>query len=210
MRTILIALAAGLLAAGASAQSMRFVSAGSGIYCHFNANCTVSPTTQSDTYAFTNVAATCVLESRSFAGDSIGSTGQYGYEYRLTLNNNGAMTTDTNTVTVTSLKLDFGAPSYFAFGGHASNQVWTVNAAGIDTNAAPSSADVAGNTVTFEFDPPLTLDASVAQSVTTCYFGLVSSNAPATTTAILIGSATDPVNGAVPFQTTLQTQAPSH
>jgi hypothetical protein len=208
---ILISVATVLLAAVASAQSMRFVSVGPGIYCHFDANCSVSPTTQSETFSVSNVAATCVLESRSFAGDSIGSSGQYGFEYRLTLNNNGATTmTDTNIVTVSSLTLDFGAPAYFAFGGHASNQVWTVNAVGVDTNAAPSSANVAGNTVSFEFDPPLTLDTSAAQSAATCYFGLVSSNAPGTATATLIGSATDPVHGAVPFQATLQTQAPSH
>src|SRR5580700_653269 len=118
VRTMLVSLVAGLLAAGASAQSLQLQSVNyPGIYCRFDPSCNISPTEQSDTYSPSNMAATCVLESRSFPGNSMDSQGQYGYEYRLTLNSNGA--TGTNVMTVDSLTLKFGEPIPFAFGMHA-------------------------------------------------------------------------------------------
>ncbi len=78
-----------LLAVGAAADSLTIISVNSpGIYCRFSANCQPSPTVQTDSVATTNNAATCVLMSRTFAGTTISSSGQYGYEYQLTVNNN--------------------------------------------------------------------------------------------------------------------------
>ena len=206
-RTALVFVATGLLAAVASAQSLQFVNVNyPGIYCRFSANCQVSPTEQSDSFTPTNVAATCVLESRSFPGTSLDTTGRYGYEYRLTINNNG-LTTDTNIVEVTSLTLKFGAPDYIAFGGHASNQVWVVTAGG-PVGLAPGSANMDGKKITFSFDPPLSLDTQTDQTTNTLYFGMISEGAPKVTTAVLSGSAQDPINGSVPFKATLQAQTP--
>ena len=207
MRKILFSLAAGFLALGASAQSMRFISVNyPGIYCHFGPGCQVSPTEQSDTADVTNSYATCTLESRSFPGSTMDSTGQYGYEYRISINDNNP--TDTNVVTVDSLSLKFGEPVYFPFGGHASNQLWVVTAGGTD-GYAPTGASVSGSRVVVTFDPPIALDAGTNQSAGSVYFGLISSNAPELTKAILTGTAQDPTNGtAVPFKTTLQAQTP--
>jgi hypothetical protein len=208
MRKILISLAIGLFTMSASAQSLRVANANyPGIYCRFSSNCEVSPAEQSDSYAPTNVAVTCVLASRSFPGTSADSNGHYGYEYQLTLNNNGS--TDTNVLTVESLTLNFGEPDPFAFGGHASNRVWVVVSGG-PVGVAPASADLAGSKVIIHFDPPLILSTDTDQSTNTCYFGMMSPGAPKMTWAILAGSTKDPLNGMVPFKLRVKAQTPAN
>lgn len=207
MRIHFIFCAALLAAAGVSGQSLEFIGANyPGIYCRFNANCQVSPTEQSDSFTPTNVAASCVLMSRSFPGTSMDSTGRYGYEYEVTINSNG-QTSDTNVVAVNSLTLDFGAPDYFAFGGHASNEVWVVMAGG-PVGLGPESASMDGKKVTFSFDPPLTLQTQTDQTTNTFVFGMISDGGPEVTTAILSGTAQDPANGTVPFKAELRAQTP--
>jgi hypothetical protein len=206
MQKILISLAAGFLAAGVSAQSLQLDNVNyPGIYCRFSPNCSVSPTEQSDSFAPTNLAATCVLESRSFPGSSMDSAGRYGYEYRLVLNNAGA--TGTNFLTIDSLTLHCGAPDYFAFGEHASNQVWVVTTGG-PGDIAPASADAAKKKITFSFSPPLVLATETNQNVSTYYFGMISTNAPKITMAILSGSAQADTNEPVSFEAELQARAP--
>ncbi|HEV2331471.1 MAG TPA: hypothetical protein VGY56_22030 [Verrucomicrobiae bacterium] len=207
MKTLVVLAVAGTLAAGISAQSLQIINANyPGIYCRFSPNCNVSPNEQSDSFMPTNVAAACVLMSRSFAGSSIDTSGKYGYEYQVTIKNSG-QTSDTNIVTVNSLTLKFGDPDYFAFASRASNQVWSVIAGG-PSGLAPGSATQNGNKVTISFSPPLTLDTSSDQTTNTLVFGLISDAGPETTTAILNGVAQDPVNGPVPFKAKLQAQTP--
>jgi hypothetical protein len=206
MRKFVVLFAISLLAAGAQAQSLRFIStAYPNIYGHFSANSQVTPAEQYDTFTPTNVAVTCTLESRSFPGTTQNATGQYGYEYQLTLNNGG--TTDSNTLSVSSLKLEFPDPQPFAFGLHASNYVWVVTSGG-PVGLAPSDANGDGKTVTFDFDPPLALSTQTDQSTNTFYFGLISLGAPQITKAILEGTTEDPVNGNLPFKARLQAQTP--
>jgi len=195
------------LAVGVSAQSLQIINANyPGIYCRFSSSCNVSPNEQSDSFTPTNVAATCILMSRSFAGTSQDTSGKYGYEYQVTINNNG-QTSDTNVVTVNSLTLKFSDPDYFAFASRASNQVWSVIAGG-PSGLAPGSATQNGNKVTISFNPPLTLETQSDQTTNTLVFGLMSDGGPETTTAILNGVAQDPVNGPVPFKAKLQAQTP--
>jgi hypothetical protein len=202
MRKILLSLAAIFLAAGVSAQ-MKFVDRGDNVYCRFSPNCQISPIVQTDSYVTTNEAATCVLESRTFPGTTMNTQGQYGYEYRLMVDCNGAP--GTNTVTVNSLTLKFPDPIYFSYGFTASNQVWIV---GSDVGIVPAGAEQSGNKVTFEFSPPITL-GQAGQSTNTCYFGMSSASAPQTGTVILSGSTTGPTNGVeVPFKAELQAQLP--
>jgi hypothetical protein len=205
MQKILVSLVAGLLAAGASAQSLKFISAGSGVYGHFNPGGQISPMEQSDSATITNVPVTCVLKSRTFSGSSMESAGEYGYEYEIILDNNGS--TDTNIVTVSSLSLIFGNPAPFAYGMHASNYVWVLTSDG-PVGVAPSSADVSEQNVIFQFSPPLTLATQTDQSTNTFYFGIISTNAPVTTTAILSGTAQGSTN-TVPFKLMLQAQTPA-
>ena len=197
-----------IIAVGASAQSLQTLNVNyPGIYCRFSPNCQVTATEQSSSYIPTNVEATCVLESRSFPGASMDTQGRYGYEYQLTISTDG-QTTDTNIVTVKSLTLDFGGPpDSFAFGGHASNQVWVVTSGG-PAGLAPASADVEDTNVVIAFDPPLTLNMETDQTTNTLYFGMLSGGPPEMTTAILTGWAQDPVKGKVEFQANVQAQTP--
>lgn len=204
----LIFAAAFLLTVGAGAQSLNFVNVNyPGIYCHFSPDCQVSPTEQSGSFTPTNAAVTCTLESRSFPGSTMNSSGQYGYEYQITINNNGNGLTETNLVTVDSLTLNFGQPAYFAFGMHASNVVWVV-ASGGPAGLAPASADISGKNVTFQFNPPLVLSTATDQTTNTCVFGMASSGAPESTLATLTGTAQDPVNGTVSFKAKVPAQTP--
>ncbi len=99
-----------------------------GIYCRFDPGCSENPVDQTGSFMPTNAAVTCVLTSHSFPGNGMDSAGTYGYEYQITLNNNGS--TDSNVVSVSSLTLNFGQPLPFAFGEHASNYVWVVTLGG--------------------------------------------------------------------------------
>jgi hypothetical protein len=201
MRKILMTLAGGFLAAGVHAQSLDLHNVNyPGIYCHFDNSCSENPVDQTGTFTPTNAAVTCVLTSHSFPGNNMDSAGTYGYEYQLTLNNNGS--TDSNVVSVSSLTLNFGQPLPFAFGEHASNYVWIVTIGG-PNGLAPSGADMDGQKVVVHFDPPLSLNTSTDQTTNSYYFGLISSNAPTTATAILSGS----VDSAA-FKASLRAQAP--
>lgn len=206
MRKIPALFALSLFAATAPAQSLRFIStAYPNIYCHFSSGCSVTPVEQYGAYTPTNVPVTCTLESRSFPGSTQNATGQYGYEYQLTLNNGGA--TDSNTVSVSSLTLEFCAPESFAFGEHASNFVWVVTSGG-PVGLAPSDASLSDKEVTFQFDPPLTLATQTDQATNTFYFGMISGGAPEITQATLEGTTEDPVNGKLPFKGKLPAQTP--
>lgn len=199
--------AVGFIASPAVAQSLQMVNANyPGIYCRFDPSCNVSPAQQTDTFAPTNVAATCVLMSRSFAGNSVDTKGRYGYEYEVTINS-GGQTTDTNLVTVDTLTLKFGELDYFPFSERASNQVWMVIAGG-PAGLAPGSATSDGSKVIISFSPPLTLNTQTDQTTNTLVFGMMSDAPPETTTAILTGSAWDPVGGNVAFKAKLQAQTP--
>ena len=197
------------LAVAVSAQSLQVDNVNyPGIYCRFNPTCQVSPAEQSGSFTPTNVAATCVLASRTFPGASMDTQGLYGYEYQLTINNNSASLTDSNVVTVASLTLNFAsAPSTFAFGGHASNQVWVVTSGG-PAGLAPDSLVMDDTNITVAFDPPLTLNTLTDQSTNTLYFGMLAGGPPQITKAVLTGWAQDPVNGKVAFTAKVQAQTP--
>lgn len=207
MRIVFIFCGVLLLAAGVCAQTLQMVNANyPGIYCRFNPNCRVPANEQSENFTPTNGAATCVLMSRSFPGQSLDTQGKYGYEYQLTIDSNG-QAPDTNILTVNSLSLTFGAPDYFSFASRASNQVWMVIAGG-PAGLAPASASLDSTNVIISFDPPLSLNALTDVSTNTLVFGMMSDGAPGPTTAILSGSTEDPVHGSVPFKAKLQAQCP--
>jgi hypothetical protein len=198
MRKILLSLAAVFLAAGASAQ-MKFVDRGANVYYRFSQDGQISPVEKTDSYVTTNDEATVILESRSFAGSTPNTLGQYGYEYRITLNGNGA---GSNVVKVSSLTLKFPDPQFFSYGFTASNQVWIV---GSDSGIVPSDSSQSGKEVTFNFSPPITV--TPFDQTNTCLFGMVSSNAPQVTMAFVAGS-TKGASGAVNFKAELQAQTP--
>jgi hypothetical protein len=175
------------VAAGLHAQSLKLLNVNDpGIYCHFSPDCQVIPVEKSSSFTPTNLAAACVLESRSFAGKSMNTAGTYGYEYRVILNNAGEP--GTGILTVDSVALNCDVPLVFPFGGHANNEVWVV-ATGGPGNIAPGAAVSSGTNVVFQFNPPLVLATQSGQSTGTYFFGMVSTNGPRITTAVITGSA---------------------
>jgi hypothetical protein len=193
MKKHLLLFIAGIsVAAGLHAQSLKLLNVNDpGIYCRFSPDCQVAPAEKSSSFTPTNLAATCVLESRSFAGKSMNTAGTYGYEYRITLNNAGE--SGAGFLTVDSLALSFDVPVTFPFGGHANNQVWVV-ATGGPGAVAPGSAVASGTNVVFQFNPPLVLATQNGQSTGTYFFGMVSTNGPRVTTAVITGSAQTSTN----------------
>jgi hypothetical protein len=188
MKKHLLVLIAGIsVAAGLRAQSLNLHNVNApGIYCRFSPDCQVAPVEKSSSFTPTNLAATCVLESRSIAGKSMDAAGTYGYEYRVVLNNAGEQ--GAGFLTVDSLALKFDVPQHFAFGGHANNEVWVV-ATGGPGDLAPGSATSSGTNVVFQFNPPLVLATQTNQSTGTYFFGMISTNSPRITTAVITGSA---------------------
>ena len=188
MKKHLLLFIAGIsVATGLHAQSLNIHNVNApGIYCRFSPDCQVAPAEKSSSFTPTNLAATCVLQSRSFAGKSMDAVGTYGYEYRVILNNAGAQ--GAGFLTVDSLSLNFNASQKFAFGGRANNDVWVV-ATGGPGNIAPGSATSSGTNVVFQFNPPLVLATQTNQSTGTYFFGMISTNSPRITTAVITGSA---------------------
>jgi len=176
-----------------------------GIYCRFSPDCKIAPLHTSSSFTPSNLAVTCVLESRSFVGGSMDSQGLYGYEYRLILNNDNE--NGTNFLAVKSLALNFNCPQSFAFGGHASNQVWIV-ADGGPGDVAPSTVNFMETNVMVRFDPPLILATLTNRSIGTYFIGLASTNAPQLSTAIVEGSTQTPPDGPMPFHAEMQARTP--
>ena len=121
------------------------------------------------------------------------------------LNNAGAQ--GDNLLTVESLTLNFVSPRNFAFGGHASNQVWVV-ATGGPGNLAPGSVSFVDTNVVVRFNPPIILATKTNQSTGTYYFGMMSTNPPRVTTAIIMGSAQASAGAPVPFKEELPARTP--
>jgi hypothetical protein len=192
--------------AGLHAQSLKLLNVSDpGIYCRFSPDCHVAAVETSSSFTPTNLAATCALESRSIAGKSADTAGVYGYEYRVILNNAGAQ--GDNLLTVDSLTLNFDAPRNFAFGGHASNQVWVV-ATGGPGNLAPGSVSFVDTNVVVQFTPPIVLATKTNQSTGTYHFGMMSASPPRVTTAIIMGSAQASPGAPVPFKEELPARTP--
>jgi len=205
-KRLLLFIAGIFTAVGLHAQSLKLLNVNDpGIYCHFSPDCQIAPVEKSSSFTPTNLNATCVLESRSFPGTTPNSAGTYGYEYRVILNNAGA--SGTNYFTVDSLTLNFDSPQYFAFGEHASNQVWVVTTGG-PGEISPSSPAFSDTNIVFHFSPPLVLATATGQSVGTYRFGMISATSPRITTAIITGSAQAAPDAPVPFKEELPACSP--
>ncbi len=190
----------------APAQTLQMANVNDpGIYCRFSPDCKIAPQRTSSSFSPTNVAVTCVLESRSFIGSSMDSQGLYGYEYRLILNNDNE--SGTNFFAIKSLALNFNCPQSFAFGGHASNQVWVVTDGG-PGDVPPSAVNLMETNLVVQFDPPLVLATLTNRSIGTYFIGMASTNAPQLSTAIVEGSTETPPDGPAPFHAEMQARTP--
>jgi len=208
MKTLLIFVAAVIFVSAetyAQMQPLPIKNVTDGIYCRFSPDCHVAPVTGSSSFTPTNLAVTCVLESRSFAGSGMDSKDTYGYEYRLVLNNDGEK--GTNFFTVDSLAINFDNPQTFAFGNHAGNRAWVLTDE--STNCiAPASLNFSGTNIVVQFVPPLVLATLTNKTVSTCLFGLISTNNPQLTKAIITGSTQTPPDAPAPFEEEMDARTP--
>ena len=195
-----------MVSGAALAQALQMASVTDpGIYCRFSPDCKIAPLGTSSSFSPSNLVVTCVLESRSFIGSSMDSHGLYGYEYRLILNNDNA--SGTNFFAVKSLALNFNGPQPFAFGGHASNQVWVVTGGG-PGDVPPSAVNLMETNIVVRFDPPLVLATLTNRSIGTYFFGMASTNAPQLSTAIVEGLTQTPPNDPTPFHAEMRARTP--
>lgn len=211
MKTAMLLVAAAVLVPTMlHAQSLQFKNVTPGIYCRFSPDCHVASIDRKSSATVTNLAVSCILRSRSFAAANAGgayggSADVYGYEYQVTLNNDGE--NGTNFVAIKSLALNFGYVETFAFGNHASNQVWVVTDGGTGS-VAPTSAAFSGTNVVFNFSPPLFLGTLTNKTVSTYSFGMMSSYKPRVTSAVLAGFTQTPPDEMQPFELTLDARTP--
>lgn len=113
------------------------------------------------------------LQSRNFQGVAgAPAAGLHGYEYRIDLTQVAGTTAIPY---ITSLKIDFGPHvSTLDFDGDgARDDVYVITSGGLG-NIGVSSARKSGNTITFNFDPPVAGGASPGRGDSTFFFGVVS------------------------------------
>jgi hypothetical protein len=178
------------------------------INCVFNTNCTSIVTDTSSPILLPNTSGLGFLQTRTYLGET-GSLGQglYVYEYRIDLRavtansgalpcfsndvhcvtNAGIVTCSTNLVScpgtapcIDELRLNFGSLSGMTITNllGATGQVFVVTSGGLGSNG-PSSVVQNGSVVTLRFADP------ICPGESSYFIGLVSSNAPTTTRAVL-------------------------
>lgn len=111
------------------------------------------------------------LQSRNFPGSAgAPAAGMYGYEYRIDLRNVAGITAIPY---ITSLQIDFGPHIRLDFDGDSTlDDVYVVTTGGLG-NIGVSSATKSGNTITFNFAPPVAGGASPGRGDSSFFFGLV-------------------------------------
>lgn len=113
------------------------------------------------------------LQSRNFQGVAgAPAAGMYGYEYRIDLRD---VVGTTAIPYITSLKVDFGPHvDTLDFNGDGDpDDVYVITSGGLG-NIGVSSATKSGNTITFNFSPPVAGGASPGRGDSTFFFGVVS------------------------------------
>jgi hypothetical protein len=202
-----LAVSATALTAATVTQTVVTVGAPA-INCVFNTNCTSIVTDTSSPIALPNTSGLGFLQTRTYLGQT-GSLGQglYVYEYRIDLRavtanagaqpcfsnhvqcvtNAGVVTCSTNLVScpgsapcIDELRLNFGALSGLTVTNPlgSTGQVFVITSGGLGSNG-PSSVVQNGSVVTLRFADP------ICPGESSYFIGLVSSNAPTTTRAVL-------------------------
>jgi hypothetical protein len=202
------------VAVGVHAGSLKIVNVNfPAIFCLFNTNCTSLVNDSTSPVTLTNVAVTGYLQSRTFKGlPGTAEAGQYGYAYRIVLNNLAGSSTNSN-VKISSLAMAYGAISSFSYNGQASNQVWVATKGGLGT-VGPSSVSFTnsgfGNfiMVGFNFNPPIFLAGGTNQGASSYFFGVISSRAPTNATAVISGTVQLSPGKSVPFNLHLPVRTP--
>jgi hypothetical protein len=198
-----------LILVTAGCQSVKIVQVNAPAYnCLFSTNCiiTVNDTVfnfvtnlpPDTTTASTNASLTGLVQSRTFAGQpGTPEAGLYGYEYRLVLQK----LIGDQSVSLSSMTVNFSPYSSFDYNGQTDNQAWVVTSGGVGS-VGPTSISANGSAITFGFNPPLTLSSASSEETSSYFFGMISSTPPPTADndyASFTGSINLTGGGSVPF-----------
>lgn len=159
---------------------------------------TITDTT--DDIELIGMEGTGFLQSRTLPVGETGTLaeGLYGYEYRIDLTEVGGIL---NIVCISSFKIVFGPVESLDFDGNGSNEdVYVVTTGGLG-NISPTSVDVAGDTLTFNFSPGICAGNAPGNGDCSFFFGLVSAYPAQLVTSEIHAGGTD-------YQ--LEARAPNH
>jgi concanavalin A-like lectin/glucanase superfamily protein/tyrosinase-like protein len=187
MKKALLSGALVLSASAASALVLPISPVGApAVNCVFSPTCVLPVTDTSDPITLPGGAGSGFLQSRTFAGEpGSQAEGLTGYEYRIDLRNIRGITF---VPCVDKFIVDFGPGSSLDYDGDGDlERIYVVTAGGLGT-VAPSSADKAGNVITFTFAP------AVCAGDSSYFFGLASPRPPRVVTTQLHTVTNDTVN----------------
>ncbi len=157
------------------------------INCVFDTDCKITVSDSTAPITLPAHSGSGFLQSRTFPVGEAGTAaeGLYGYEYRVDIRNIVGVA---NIDCITSLSIPFGpvVPLDYDADGKP-EEVFVVTAGGLGT-IQPKEARQTGDTVTFNFSPPVCAGASTGNGETSFFIGLTSSQPPQEVTAMLAGT----------------------
>ncbi|MCK5115552.1 MAG: hypothetical protein KAR44_03065 [Candidatus Aegiribacteria sp.] len=133
----------------------------------------ITVTDTSDDIELNGMQGTGFLQSRTLPVGEAGTVaeGLYGYEYRIDLSEVAGIL---NIVCISSFRIVFGPVVLLDFDGNGSSEeVYVVTTGGLG-NISPTSVDVAGDTLTFNFSPGICAGNAPGNGDCSFFFGLVS------------------------------------
>ena len=160
----------------------------------------ITVTDTSDDIELIGMQGTGFLQSRTLPVGEAGTPaeGLYGYEYRIDLTEVAGIL---NIVCISSFNIVFGPVVSLDFDGNGSNEeVYVVTTGGLG-NISPTSVDVAGDTLTFNFSPGICAGNAPGNGDCSFFFGLVSAYPANFVTSEIHAGGTD-------YQ--LEARAPNH
>jgi hypothetical protein len=136
----------------------------------------ITVTDTSDDINLSGMEGTGFLQSRTLPPGEPGTQaeGLYGYEYRIDIRDVAGIL---NMVSITSLRIVFGPVESLDFDGDGTlEEVYVVTSGGLGS-VAPTSVDVAGDTLTFNFSPGVSVGSYPGGGESSFFFGVVSAYA---------------------------------
>ena len=166
----------------------------------FDNDGTILVTDTSDDIELIGMEGIGFLQSRTLPVGETGTVaeGLYGYEYRIDLTEVGGIL---NIACISSFRIVFGPVESLDFDGNGSNEeVYVVTTGGLG-NITPTSVDVAGDTLTFNFSPGICAGNAPGNGDCSFFFGVVSAYPAHLVTSEIRAGGTD---------YNIEARAPSH
>jgi len=162
-----------LIAAMAAAAPLTVVNVGApAINCRFDPSCKIVVNDSTANFTLPGTSGNAFLQTRTWPKGKPGTVGagKYAYLYRLDLTQLTGLTAQG---CVTQLKITFGPVVALNYNGSGPRQVFVITSGGLGS-VGPSSADLTGNVVTFNFTTPVCSGSSPGHGQTSFFFGLSS------------------------------------